>query len=81
VVFGLDVLRNSKHWTGSSGNQKVNIMKENPITLIKKRMQLPFFRKRYPQNISTWFEVKSEPIRSSCLKAGMILQSYEQIEE
>ena len=56
-------------------------MKENPITLIKKRMQLPFFRKRYPQNISTWFEVKTEPIRPSCLKAGMILQSYEQIEE
>lgn len=60
----------------------ITIMKEeNPITLIKKRMQLPFFRKRYPQNISTWFELKLEPIRPSCLKAGMILQTYEQIEE
>tara|TARA_R110000772_G_scaffold214939_1_gene325410 strand:- start:192 stop:365 length:174 start_codon:yes stop_codon:yes gene_type:complete len=49
----------------------------NPLTLIKQRMQLPLFRERYRQNISTWFEVKPEPIRPSCIKAGMILQTYD----
>jgi len=49
----------------------------NPITIIRQRMQSSILRYRYRQNIRTWFEVKPEPIRSSCIKAGMILQTYD----
>jgi hypothetical protein len=52
-------------------------MKDNPITTIKLRTRLPLFRKLYYKNILTWFNVKPEPIRPSCLKAGMILQTYD----
>jgi len=35
---------------------------KNPITIVKQRMELPWFRKLYARNILTWFNKKHENI-------------------